>query len=186
MSQTQLEGALLKIGFGRADTVFASGLRANNKLNLDYDTLSPHPAIYSQVLAQLVVMSEVYVPDFVVGVPSGATRIARDVAGKLRVQNPQLKKSTRGIDFATRANRQMMPDLKRGILIEDVINTRGTINQTLQIESLGPKIVAVLGIFDRGPEDFRQGVEAPVSSIVEHPIPIMVAANSELWQFASS
>jgi hypothetical protein len=39
------EETFLEIGFTRFDDFFADGQRANNKLNLDADTLSKHPRI---------------------------------------------------------------------------------------------------------------------------------------------
>lgn len=185
--QTELLEQLLEIGFERHNDEFADGQLANNKLELDHQRLSQHLQVYEAVVGRICELAEPYKPEFVIGVPHGATGLAGKVALELgnNVYNPVLKidKAAKTMDYATQLDRSIVERLDRGLLVEDVPNRRSSIQRALRVPDLAAKISVVLGVFDRGLPDERKSVDKPVHSIVALEIPAILPSDSELWNY---
>lgn len=184
----ELGDQLLEAGFRRYDGVFAGGQQANNKTELDYETLLRHPQLLNQVVELICEKAEPYKPDFFAGVPDGATGLAERVAQETGAYFVRLKRPSKTeMSYATTADRDRVGCLQGGILLEDVLNRRTNTKRALDIEGLGPKILAVIGILDRSipePED-RKTIGKPVHSLVRRPIAPILPDDDELWRFAS-
>jgi hypothetical protein len=187
MSQDQLRERLLDVGFGSYEGSFADGQSANNKLELDYAMLSKHPELCNEVVTRLTDLAEIFNPQFIMGVPDGATGFAAAVAARIRLQrkiyNPVLTKdgTTQAIDYRGSMDRSLVMALSTGVLIEDVLNRRSTTERVLRISGLAPKITTVIGIFDRSLPEERIDVGKPVYRLAAQEIPAVLTADSELW-----
>lgn len=188
MSSHMLRDQLLAVGLREYDGVFAGGDTANNKLELDYASLSHHPHLLDRVTQGLCEAVDTIgaQPEFVVGVPNGATRLAEQVALRIGVDvyNPFLKKDGNEISYATQVDREMVQNLERGIVVEDVVNTLHTTRQTLR--HLGGRATAVVCVFDRGNTAARPPIDVPLVSLVAEYIPAYLPQPSSLWQYAGA
>ena len=173
---------LLQVGFRRQNTTFAAGKQANNKLELDYETVAGSK-LFNKVVEGLCQLAKPYDPEFIAAVPDGATNFIGPVANRLGTYAVYLKKRP-AIDYAVDLDSHSAACLERGVLLEDVLNSRLTTSRTLQVANLGPKISAVIGIFDRGLPEERVPIDQPVHSLAALPIPAMLPTDSELWQYA--
>jgi len=185
----ELYPQLMQHGFSRFAGTFADGQAADNKLELDHRSLSQNQNLLTTVVANICELAEPYHPDFVIGVPNGATNLAVAVAKNMRqeVYSPHLAKddATKLIDYKTEADRDMIAFLGRGILIEDVLNRRRTTRKVLQLAELGPKICAVIGVFDRSVPAERLPVDKPTHALVHQKIPATIGnKNSRFWRYA--
>lgn len=188
IQRTRLHEGLLREGFQRWDGRHAGGRPANNKLMLDYDSLhDSNLALFRRVIAGLCKLTEAYNPEFVTGVPNGATGYATRVAAELGIQTVTLKKRTfnneKQLSYASDLDEYTAAELARGVILEDVINSRSSAKVVQEFDGLAPKMVAVVAIFDRGIPSERMDLGIPVSSMASEPIPANLK-RSELWQFA--
>ncbi|HTB48631.1 MAG TPA: hypothetical protein VK712_00960 [Verrucomicrobiae bacterium] len=187
MNRQELRGQLLEIGFGPYNGQFTDNQPANNKLNLDYENLNQeqHAELHDEVVSRLCGLAEMFEPEFVIGVPNGAIGLAQAVAVHYSgfVYNPFLKKdeSSKTVGYATPLDQEVAEELSCGVLIEDVLNRRSTTQRVLRIPGLAPKIVAVIGIFDRSVPSERKPVGRPVRSLVSMEIPAIIDEEHELW-----
>lgn len=185
---------LLDLGFRRADTVFASGKHANNKLELDDKRLEQDDWLKEQVVEALGKIALEFEPEFVAGVPEGATRLGVRIAKYVSnysdyiVQPLLLQKIENGsLKYFNYRNQQDFNTVlacRRGVIVEDVSNEFTNTRKVLNIPGLRQKTVAVLSIFHRGPAEARESLEVPSLSIVEHYIPPQLEQDSLLWVHA--
>lgn len=66
---------LLQVGFRRQNTTFAAGKQANNKLELDYETVAGSK-LFNKVVEGLCQLAKPYDPEFIAAVPDGATNLS--------------------------------------------------------------------------------------------------------------
>ena len=190
---SELREQLLQIGLTRFDGYFAGGQPANNKLNLDGDMLNNHPAIREAVVESLADLTEPYDPEFVAGVPRGATLLAGWVAYELSVRKDknvyivELAKDSDGMRYANEVEENTARCLERGVLIEDVFNIGSSTLQALQVDGLAEKVQLVATVFDRGKPSWRKHnhVEQPVLHVVGRPIRPKLWRYSRLWRYVS-
>lgn len=166
----QLRGQLLQIGFGRFEGLHASGTQANNKLELGYETLRRYPEVLDRIVTGLCETVVPYRPDFVAGVPHGATSLATEVGKQLDTYEVRLTKSAGTITYAHEQDKENLRCVGDGVLIEDVLNRLTNTKACLDLPGLGAKVVAVAGIFDRGFLGQREPIEQPIHSLVSLPI----------------
>jgi len=166
----ELREQLLAIGFGRYNGPHASGEQANNKLELGYPTLAKYPEVLERVVAGICDYAEPYEPEFVVGVPHGATGLAAKVASQMDLYYIQLDKSEGEITYAQQTDGDNMQFLSQGIMVEDVLNRLTNTARALRLRAMAPKIAAVIGVFDRGMLGRREPIEQPIHSLVSLPI----------------
>jgi hypothetical protein len=178
---------LLEVGFGPYEGFFTDGQTANNKLDLSYQRLSEHPALFRRVVSGLCELAEPYKPEFTIGNPDGATGLAGAVALEMDIYCLHLAKepSANAIRFATTIDKFSMSVLGRGVGIEDVLNRRATTRRVLAMPGMFDKVLAVIGVFDRGMEGEVKEVRKPVHSLIKLPIPAQLEADSTLWKFGS-
>ena len=178
---SDLEHRLLEVGFTwqpEKTIDFAGGAKANNKLKLgSEEVLQANPVLHDWIVADLTKLALPYEPDFVVGVPEGASGYANAVSGRLSreldkdIYSVKLTKlPDRTVVFANEVEENTASMLTRGILIEDVINTRSSTKKALDLGSFATQVVAVAAIFDRGIEGKKHDVGRPVLSLVDRPI----------------
>lgn len=182
---SELEGQLLRVGFRRYDGTFAGGQKANNKTELDYDTLARHPRLLDRVVELMCEEAESYNPDFFVGVPDGATNLAGRVAREYGAYHVSLRRvSKEEMGYKTEIDRSSIAHLGDGVLIEDVLNQLTNTRRALMVEGLDPKILAVIGILNRGMPGEQQPISKPIHSLVTRSIPAILPPSDELWALA--
>jgi orotate phosphoribosyltransferase len=182
---TDLQHELLSTCFDRFEGTLASGRRANNKLYCE--RISDNPELEALVVKGLARAVSAHNPEFVVGVPSGATKLADKVAAECEIYSVFLDKDEDGnMDFKTSVDKEAicMP-LHRGVLIDDVLNWFTRTKQALQIPELGQRIVAVEAIIDRGNDNKRASLPVPHSALLKVDIPEELPEDSPLWRYAS-
>lgn len=177
-----LRQEVLKTCFGRDDTYFSSGAKANNKL--DIELLQDNEELKQIVVQGLSKFVLGHNPEFVVGVPDGATWLADAVATRTGLHCVHLKRNKAQTEFATDVDRDLICEpLSRGVLIEDVFNKFTQTRRALVIPELKARIVAVEAVFDRGTLP-RQNPSKPHHALLKEHIPAQLPEDSELWQFA--
>ena len=145
MSHDQLRDRLLAVGFGSYDGHFADGQLANNKLDLDYAHVAQDPELLDEVADGLYALAKPFRPQFVIGVPNGATGFAQAVAARFRiwsdVRQPVLTKNqvAKTMDYRSGRDESIVAGLSRGILIEDVLNRRASTGAGTACRRLGPE-----------------------------------------------
>ncbi len=183
----QLLTNLLEIGFSHASDNLSSNAPINNKLELDFATVSQYPDVLKKVTERLCEIVEPYQPEFVMGVPDGATGYAARVAWELDIYNPHLdRRGDREIAFATDIDSDSVRRLSRGALIAAVIDKFTDVNQVLRLDGMPETINIVAGVFDRGKAAWRQesSPSIPHHSAVSKPIPPQLGSRSRLWKYA--
>lgn len=154
----------------------SAGDKANNKM--DIEPMRGDPAMRELVIpvfSELVVRHQ---PDFVVGVPNGATWLADAVAVETGCYVAHLFKDEDGnVDYEDDfIDRELVTnELSSGVLIEDVTRTMGNVNRALAVEGLGEKIIAIATLVDRNPYSQRRKMpEQPVEALISEHIPEML------------
>lgn len=187
-----LREPLLEVGFGRYSGRFASGVEANNKLDLSYDVITHpeivrrYPGLRAEIIHRLRTMAAPHNPDIFIPVPTGANGYARDVAAKRGVDWLELQKDpeTGEIYYDGDIQAALVP-YTRVVLIEDVPNALTSIRKTLDLLANPDKIQAVFGVYDRGDRASRPPLpgKIAVEAIVAHYIPAMLPPDDPLWKY---
>lgn len=177
---------ILATCLSRYEGKFAGGDRANNKL--DMERIYDNPELFEEVVKKLGQAAMEHDPEFVVGVPDGAIRLADAVALRCDLYSVHLKKtgSDKGkVEFKDSFvdGEVMCGSLRRGVLIEDVFNTFTSTRRVLAIPELSKKVVAAEAIWDRG-NDPRDEPDIPTRALIKEPIPSILPTDSRLWSFA--
>ncbi|MBA3758119.1 hypothetical protein H0X10_00610 [Candidatus Saccharibacteria bacterium] len=180
---------VLKTSFQRYDGSFASGKMANNKLELE---LIPkrNKALGYVIVTSIGNIAMSYKPQFVVAVPDGANWIAKGIAKQQEIPLIKLKKDpeTKAISFRYKTDQRRCSKAERGVLVEDAFNEFTNTRRVLEIPELDERIVAVLGIWDRGIHESaggdRQELSLPTRALLTEHIPAVLPEDSELWKFA--
>jgi hypothetical protein len=194
MSRPELLEPLLDLGFRRAETVFAGGKRANNKLELDDTALEQDDWLKETVVEALGAMALEYDPEFIIGVPDGATKLGIRVAKSVSrltdhvvipiTLRKQITSGQRYFHYQTQQDFNSVLACRRCVIVEDVTNEFTSINKTLNIPGLRTKVNGVLSIFHRGTPEARARLDIPSASVVERYIPPMLEPEDTLWQHA--
>lgn len=89
--------------------------------------------------------------------------------------------------FEREIDRITCSHLERGMLLEDVINTRASTNRVFAIPELAERLVAIEAIWDRGrqPEDHAHNPPVPTGAVIAEYISPILQDESELWEYAS-
>lgn len=185
MMLNNFQKSILKTCFLKCETRFASGQKANNKLDLERIATDPH--LRKKVVEEIASITKVYNPDFVVGVPQGANWLAADVAFRLDIQKVVLSKnpSTNTMSFATNEDKLKCQKLSHGIIIEDVFSRYTNTRRVLKIPQVANRIVAAISIWDRGLDNGREPLSIKAESLIKLNIPSWLSADSELWRYAT-
>jgi hypothetical protein len=174
---------LLSVCLERHEGRFASGQKANNKLDLE--KLANDPELEQFVVESLAGRVLEHAPEFVVGIPDGATQLAGKVAVNSGLYLAHLKKNDQDpnkFEFASWADEEAICEpLNRGVLIEDVFNRFTNTRRALAIPLLAKRIVAVEAIWDRGLPAYREQLDIPCGSIISEHIPDQLPDDSDLW-----
>lgn len=184
-----LRDRLLQVGFRRYEDSFASGLQANNKLDLSYEALHPHAELLAEVIQRLGELATEYQPDLIVPVPNGANGIGSNVAMKLNIEAACLIKNTwdttQGIYYGN-GSAQAINEHERIILVEDVINGLTSTRRVMALPGITERLVSVIGIWDRGDPQTRLVLPRGVvlQAIIQEPIAPMLPESSKLWEYA--
>ncbi|GEM_PF-2837161 len=193
-SPIALSDRLIAVGFERYSGTFADSQEANNKLELDYDRLCRYPKLLDRVVDRMCDLAEGFEPEFVAGVPDGATGLANRVAYELgRRQDNDIHCIYLGkcvvmkdVFYRSKTDEKTIKPLQRGLLIEDVFNRGANTERALRVDGLAPKIVAVIANFNRGFIEERKPIDKPVYSVVSRPIPALLPEDSGLWVYADA
>lgn len=182
-----LREGVLSTCLERYDGVFASGVAANNKLNLDHLREGGNTAILGLAIRELVEDIRPLKPEFVVGVPSGATPLAKAAAQILEIECVTLTKGDEGIEYATPSDQRLARALVDGVVVEDVVTTLSSVRMVLELPEMGSRIMAVRGIWDRGDPTAREPLPRDIDygSLVEEYIPPELPSDSDYWGYVS-
>jgi orotate phosphoribosyltransferase len=129
----------------------AANQQANNKLDLapiEHD--QSLRGLIIPALGDLVLQHE---PEFVIGVPTGGTWLADAVANEINCYSAHLKRDEqRNMSYEDQEVDWGMTvsSLSRGVLVEDVFNRFTSTRQALAVPGLNERVVAIIGIWDRG------------------------------------
>lgn len=179
-----LRHEILKNCFGRYEGAHASGEGANNKLDLE--RIKDNQDLTDFVVRALSKNVLEHNPEFVVGVPDGATWLAGKVARRADLYLVHLKregKDRTAVRFETWADKDAICEpLSRGVLIEDVFNRFTNTIRSLAIPEINKRIVAAEAIWDRGVQP-RKELYLPHRALIEEPIPAVLPEDSELWRY---
>lgn len=181
-----LRERILETCFSAHEGEFAGGEAANNKLNLEL--IRGDHKLTGFIIQALSKNALEHNPEFVVGVPDGATWLADKIALRCGLYSVHLKKNEQDgtkLEFAhDSVDREMTCEpLSRGVLVEDVFNRFTSTRRALAIPVIRDRVVAAEGIWDRGCEP-RETPDLPIRALVEYPIPAMLPDSSALWAFA--
>lgn len=165
---------------------FSAGDKADNKVNVELIRNNPDMReLVIPALSDLVMRHE---PDFVVGVPNGATWLADAVAVETGCYLVHLHKDDDGaidyedpfLDYEVIAT-----ELLRGVLIEDVTRTLMNVRRSLAVRGLNQKITSVVTVLDRNPYSQRRIMpDQPLDPLIAEHIPEMLPADSPLRRLA--
>jgi adenine/guanine phosphoribosyltransferase-like PRPP-binding protein len=183
-----LRDELISTGFKRNQHfTYSDGSEGNNKLELDFDTLSQHPELFGNVVSGICEAMEPFDPDFVIGIPNGATEIAAAVSEKLEIPQVRLAKNPdKSFFLASYTDRYILKNAKsHGVLIDDVYRTGSNFQRAVDLlksEHMDGKIAGAVAIFDRGADHKRKHIELPfkVNSVVAMYINEKIAKHSML------
>jgi orotate phosphoribosyltransferase len=169
---------------------FASGKRANNKLELE--RIFKQPELKSKVVTALAQLAMKFKPGFVVGVPNGATPWAEAVREELDIDYIvylDAQEDLRGRKVMRFRNEfldrhQLVRHLQDGVMIEDALNEHTSVRQALALPDLGKrkKIEAVVAIWDRGLPSLRPPLWIPHEALITEHIPNILPEASDLYQ----
>jgi orotate phosphoribosyltransferase len=185
MTGPELREQLLWAGFTAGETTYHGGQPANHKLNLDFEHIAD-AGLLDKIVDRAAELTRDWRPDFVVGVPDGASKLAIQLAVALPAYSVVLRKDGHHFRYSDSHDAENVQRSRRGVIVEDVANRRGSIAQILEMTSLGSKIVGAVCIWDRGDEKdpSRQWLSIPIRSIIKEYIPPMLDEKSELWKYA--
>lgn len=165
----------------------SAGDKANNKLDLE--PMSQDASMRELVIPALGGMVMKHNPDFVVGVPNGATWLAGAVAVETGCNVANLVKDGDGsIDYEdSYIDREVVSaSLRGGVLIEDVTRTLKNVRRALEVPDLSAKITAVVTVWDRNPYSMRRLMPAqPLEALISEHIPEILPDNAALVRHAA-
>jgi orotate phosphoribosyltransferase len=168
---------------------FSNGERANNKLDLDLLNRRD-PDLFTDCIIGLGKISLKHEADFVVGVPDGATMLAKGVSVSYHLRHVELFKYGDSKEVEIRFDEDEMSlereHINRGLVIEDVTRTFSNIRKVLELPELEGKIVAAAAVFDRGDTTLRNRLPVPFEALAQLYIPPMLPPGSTLWQYADA
>lgn len=181
---------LVAASFAWGETIYAAGTPATHKLEMDYEAMEHHPLLLWRLVKALTEETIPYKPDYIVGVPNGATGYAGAVALELSGQDDRdvflahLHKDESGIGFATDIDRDTASRLSKAVLVEDVFNTGKSTRQSIDcIRSVGSEVVAVVAAFDRGDPMTRPDLEVPFRSMAAAYIPPDLTPGTDILNY---
>lgn len=180
----ELRRGILASCFDKYNGTYASGVAANNKLDLE--ALGYYLELEALAVNGLTELVRPYKPDLIVPVPDGANRLGRQIAMALGIDAMILRKDsvTKEITMKPGAE-QIFAAAKRIVVVEDVLNQRTTTSRVLALPWIGERTQAVVGVWDRGDPAARPTLAVPVQSLVEEFIPAELPQDSEYWSYIS-
>lgn len=180
---TDLRQGVLRACFDRFDGTYASGVAANNKLDLEL--LQGYPEHAALAVAGLRRLARRFGPDLIVPIPDGANWLGHGLGMTLGVDVMTLHKdpNTKAITMKP-GSEQLYASARQVLLVEDVPNQLTTLRRTLAIPWIGELAVAALGVWDRGDSNDRPGLGVPLHSLIEEYLPPMLPVDSEYWEYA--
>lgn len=150
----------------------SAGDWANNKI--DMELMEHDETTQALVMPPLARLVSEFEPDFVAGVPNGATWLAEAVAARVGCDVVRLTKDeTRNVDYKTYRDAESVAHIfRRGVLLEDVSRTFANVRRTLALGTLASKVVGVVTVMDRAADrPGRQLPAVPVRALVADNIP---------------
>lgn len=181
---------LVAASFEWGETTYAAGATATHKLTMDYEAMEQHPLLLWRLVRAMTEAVAPYRPDYIAGVPNGATGYAGAVALELSGRDDRdvflvhLKKDTAGVRFKTDIDRDTAGRLSRAALIEDVFNTGKSTRESIDcLRSAGSEVVAVVAGFDRGNDTARPDLGVPLHSIAAAYIPPDLTPGTDVLRY---
>lgn len=166
---------------------FAGGQQANNKL--ECEILEHHPVLREVVVDQMGLAVMRHEPDFVVGIPRGATWLAKAIAKEKGLAVVRLDYESedpqKNMYFYSAADEEVCRNGSRGVIVEDVFNRFTNTRRALAIEGLASRIVAAEAIIDRGDTSSRKELLIATDARIKKHIPSMLTPGSALWKYIS-
>lgn len=186
-----LEEKLIYAGLSSGDVIYASGIAANNKLNLGSEELSLFPQLHYEVTHKLGGIVTGYSPDLLIPVPSGANGYARCIG------------DARNIDYILPPKFELWPEWKekmmglieghdRIAIIEDIPTRLTSTERTIRELGIGERVVLIAALFDRGYPQHRNRLRrlgkiprhVPIIPLVRRPLPPVLDDSDPVWEFA--
>jgi orotate phosphoribosyltransferase len=181
-SHSEIRDYFLEKCFVRDDKVFASGIQANNKI--DMERLANDPVAHALVerLGGLIVVQR---PEFLVAVPNGASWMTAILCNQLSIPEVQLTKhQDRSVDYLNAEEATKVLSYEQGVLIEDIFNRFTNTRKVLSLPGMSERVVAVTALMDRGEPSIREPLEIPHFVLVHEPIPEQLPPDSVYWKYA--
>lgn len=184
---SNLREELLTTGFGRYSGTFASGVEANNKLNLD--GVQRNMRLRREVVAGIgqIIQDNNLEFGLVMPVPNGANWLGLEVASANNARYLPLRKAgNRQISLISPQDQGEIDVADKIVVVEDVPNGLTSVRRVLGLPGVMERTVAVLGVFDRGDPSQREPLPEHIllRSLVEEYIPPMLPDDSNLWKYA--
>lgn len=181
-SHSEIRDYFLEKCFVRDDRVFASGIQANNKIDMERLVNDPVAHALVERLGGLIVAQR---PEFLVAVPNGASWMTAFLCKQLSIPEVQLtKRQDRTIDFLNPEEALRVFDYERGVIVEDIFNRFTNTRKVLSLRGMSERVVAVTALMDRGEPTTREPLEIPHIVLVHEPIPEQLSPDSVYWKYA--
>lgn len=160
---------------------FADGQPANNKLELEL--IEHNRNLRDQIVPAMGDLALVHEPDFVIGVPDGATWLSDAVGVEINCYPAHLRRKDDGtMDYEDESIdwEMIVSPLARGVLVEDVFNRFTNTRRALAVPHLAPKIAGIVAVWDRGVDHpDRQAPSQPYQALISEHIPEMLPPKTE-------
>ena len=196
--QRSLEEGIWEVN---VDAVFASGDRANNKVDwsklflLDEDlndvndplnfALSPAGEL---IVGTLVEVTDEFAPDLLIGVPSGGQRFATAVARVLGIQVARLKKvasqpGQKNFAFEDLYSQTLVEDSNRVAIIEDVTTKNTSLAGVLRVPGVSQKELHLQAIQRRDDGSNELVLPFAVNWLIDKwPIPNVISSDNPTYK----
>lgn len=152
---------------------FAGGQPANNKL--DAERLEHNRELRRQVVPAMGILALEYDPEFIIGVPNGATWLGDAIAAEINCYPAHLKRLADGsMDYESQQVdwEMVVSPLTRGVLVKDVFNRFTNTRRALAVPELAPRIAGIIAVWDRGVDHpDRQPPSQPHQALISEHIP---------------
>jgi orotate phosphoribosyltransferase len=166
------------------DFAFAGGQPANNKFQMDRVLREPYQ---ESVVRPLGLMALSFVPDVLIGVPTGGTLFAERLGEATGINVAQMSKSedapgSKTYDFATERDRELVVGAETVVIVEDVLNRRTSTLGMLQNVAIRSRARVVVTPLDRGVKSQQKAVCIPVEAIVQEEVPDIITPDHPFFQ----
>jgi orotate phosphoribosyltransferase len=176
MPTPKFRDAVMGETFVRGDFTFASGTKANNKLQME--RLKNNPELFDDVIRRLGVLAMVFNPDLISYVPDGARLFAEPLAADLGLPVAHLWKAIdinngqpRNITYKRPMDHRSVRAANRLVIIEDVTTKFTSTKKVLDLPDMRQIAIGQVSIVHRGWPAAQQNFELKALSLIGEYMP---------------